>query len=124
MRRDPHDDPPRRPYHGRPAGPIITLGISARDWRRKPPLRLTISEKPDVCWWWVNCGNFKCAHRAAIAIAPYIIRWGPDAWPHMLRRYGRCSKCGRVGLSFTHPSWGGTDVGWAPFPVDEMAPIG
>jgi hypothetical protein len=35
---------------------------------------------------------------------------------------GRCSKCGRTGLTFTHPSWGGNDVGWSPFPVDQMVP--
>jgi hypothetical protein len=98
--------------------------ISVRDWRRQPPLRLTVAEKLDACWCWVNCGApLKCGHRAAVAIAPFVIRWGPDAWPEMLRRHGRCSKCGHKGVSLTHASWGGMDVGWAEFPVDQMAQI-
>jgi hypothetical protein len=26
--------------------------ISVRDWRRKPPLRLTVASKPKTCWLW------------------------------------------------------------------------
>jgi hypothetical protein len=33
--------------------------ISARDWRRKPPLRLTITTNPRVCWW-IKCT--RCPH--------------------------------------------------------------
>lgn len=99
--------------------------ITVRDWRRRPPLRIVLGYKPDATWWWINCGRWGngCNHRAAVAIAPYVIRWGPDAWPEMLRRNGRCSACGHTGVTLTHPSWGGSDVGWAPFPVDEMAPV-
>jgi hypothetical protein len=33
--------------------------------------------KLGICWWWIKCT--RCPHMAAVAIAPYIIRWGPDA---------------------------------------------
>lgn len=101
--------------------------ITAQAWLQRPPLRLDIrGHKPsDVNWWWVNCGRWGdgCWRRAPVAIVPYVIRWGPDEWMDMLRRHGRCSACGHVGLTFTHPSWGGENVGWTPFPVDEMAPV-
>lgn len=98
------------------------MTISVQEWRRKPPLRLTIAKKPDACWLWVNCGHpMTCGHRAAIAIVPYTIRWGPDAWRDMLRRHGRCSKCGRKGVTLTHASWGGMHSGWSEFPVDQIA---
>jgi len=47
--------------------------ISVRDWRRKPPLRLRVTQKPPVCWFWIKCT--RCPHMCAVAIAPYIIRW-------------------------------------------------
>ena len=51
--------------------------ISVRDWRRKPPLRLRVTSKPDVCWFWIKCT--RCPHMAAVAIVPYIIRWDRTA---------------------------------------------
>jgi hypothetical protein len=49
----------------------------------------------------------------AVAIAPYIIRWGPDGWQDMLQRVARCTKCSKRGVELQHPSWGGSDSGWA-----------
>lgn len=94
--------------------------ISVRDWRRKPPLRRTVSKKPATCWFWIKCT--RCPHMSAVALAPYIIRWGPDAWPDMLREVARCTACGKKGVALQHPSWGGSDTGWAPMP-SKMAPV-
>ena len=60
---------------------------------------------------------------SAVAIAPYVIRWGPDGWKDMLRRAARCTKCGKRGVEIQHPSWGGSDTGWAPMPISQMAPV-
>jgi len=58
-----------------------------------------------------------------LRITPFVIRWGPDGWSDMLRRHGRCSKCGQRGLTLSRAGWGGNDVGWEQFPVDRMAPL-
>jgi hypothetical protein len=39
-----------------------------------------------------------------MAIAPFVIRWGPDAPSDMLRRSARCSKCGAKGATLMLPS--------------------
>ena len=66
--------------------------ISVRDWRRKPPLRLRATKKLDIHWCWIKCT--RCPHMRAVAIAPFIIRWGPHGWRDMLRQAARCTKCG------------------------------
>jgi hypothetical protein len=40
-------------------------------------------------WLWLHCTRYVplCQHRAPMAIAPFVIRWGPDASSDMLRRY-------------------------------------
>jgi hypothetical protein len=67
-----------------PSDPIITV----RDWRRRPPLRLRlrVTKKLHIHWCWIKCS--RCPHMRAVAIAPYIICWGPDGWQDMLRRAG------------------------------------
>jgi hypothetical protein len=35
-----------------------------------------VTQKPKTCWWWIKCT--RCPHMAAVASAPFIIRWGPD----------------------------------------------
>ncbi len=57
--------------------------ISVRDWRRNPPLQLRVTKKLDICWCWIKCT--RCPHMRAVAIAPWVIRWGPDEWQDMLR---------------------------------------
>jgi hypothetical protein len=52
-----------------------------------------------------------------MAIAPMIIRWGPDASSDMLRRAARCSKCGAKGATLMFPSWVSSTVGLAPFTI-------
>jgi hypothetical protein len=95
--------------------------ITVRDWRRQPPLRLRVTKKLDIHWCWIKCT--RCPHMRAVAIAPYIIRWGPDGWRDMLRRAGCCTKCGKKGVQLQHPSWDGSDTGWAAMPVTQMARV-
>jgi hypothetical protein len=52
-----------------------------------------------------------------------LIRWGPDGWQDMLRETARCGACGKRGVALQHPSWGGSDTGWAPMPISQMAPV-
>jgi hypothetical protein len=68
-----------------------------------------------TCWIWVDCDM--CGHRAPLAFAPLIIRWGPDASSDKLRQCARCSACGRKGATLRHPSWCDTQTGFMPFPV-------
>src|ERR1051326_3586382 len=97
--------------------------ISMRDWRRRPALRLKVTEKLHWHWCWVHCDHHMCRHKAVIAIVPYVIRWGPDDWASMLRQYGRCTRCGRRQVKLLMPSWGGAEQRWVVVPYDQMAPV-
>ena len=55
-----------------------------------------------------------CLHRAPVALAPLVIRWGPDASGDMLRRCARCQRCGHRGATLQHPGRIENGVGWAP----------
>jgi hypothetical protein len=77
-----------------PNDPIITV----RDWRRRPPLPLRVTKKLDIHWCWIKCT--RCPHMRAVAIAPYMIRRGPDGWQDVLRRIARCTKCGKRAWSY------------------------
>ncbi|MDO9411264.1 MAG: hypothetical protein Q7T81_01640 [Pseudolabrys sp.] len=68
-------------------------------------------------WFWLSCDN--CAHRAAIAIVPYIIRWGPDTSSDRLCKGARCKRCGQSGASLDAPAWLNRVIGEQPFPTDE-----
>src|SRR5258707_9796210 len=58
-RRDPHDDPaPARPRPPAPAVP--TLGA--------------LLHQP--YWLWLRCNA--CGHRVAVALVPFVTRWGAD----------------------------------------------
>jgi hypothetical protein len=83
------------------------------------PLRLRVTKKLDTYRCWIKCT--RCPRMRAVAIAPYIIRWGPDGWRDMLRRTGRRTKCGTRGVELQHPSWGGSDTGCAPISINRMA---
>lgn len=67
-------------------------------------------------WLWLNCAA-GCGHHRAVALTPFIIRWGADVSGDMLRRAGRCTACGHKGATLQHPSWAGSHVGFMPFPV-------
>ena len=49
-------------------------------------------------WVWL-CRS--CGHRVAVALVPFVIRWGADASSDMLR-----------GASLQHPSGGDVVTGW------------
>ena len=74
----------------RASGPPV---ISLRDWRRRRPQRLQVG-KLHWHWCWVHCDHPMCRHKAVVAIVPYVIRWGSDAWPAMLRRHGAAVNAG------------------------------
>src|SRR5215467_2386851 len=97
-RHDPHDDPaPARPRPPAPALP--TLG--------------QLLHQP--YWLWLRCDA--CGHHVAVALVPFVIRWGADASSDVLRTHARCTVCGRRGATLQHPSWGDEIVGWEAFPV-------
>ena len=72
------------------------------------------------CWLWLNCPHRQCLRRAPMALAPLIIRWGPDASSDVLRQRARCSRCGHKGATLQMPSWAGSEVGLAAFPAERL----
>jgi hypothetical protein len=104
-RRDPHDDPPRRPTRSRARERVCTLGEM---------------QKTPGGWVWVYCEGQGCSHSAPMAVAPLVIRWGPDTSSDKLRLCARCTACGRKGATLRCASWADRIVGWQPFPVERM----
>jgi len=78
------------------------------------------------CWVWLYCehrlppDHQPCGHSAPMAIAPLVIRWGPNASTDKLRRCAKCKKCGGQGASIKAPSWVNSLTGFQPFPVERM----
>jgi hypothetical protein len=92
------------------------IGAILRGMKRNLPAPTLEELRRDCAWCWVVCE--RCLHREAVAFVPLIIRWGSHASSDLLRRSARYGKCGaRGGASLQHPSWGGMDVGWEPFPA-------
>ena len=59
-----------------------------------------------------------------MAFAAPVIRWGAEAPSDKLRQCARCTECGHKGATLTHPTWGGNNVGFLPFPTDtELVPL-
>jgi hypothetical protein len=87
----------------RPARPIATLG----ELHREPH------------WFWVHCDG--CRRSRALPLAPFVIRWGPEASSDMLRRNLTCTVCGHRGASLQHPSWVDSQIGLQAFPVEQGA---
>jgi hypothetical protein len=83
-------------------------------------VRLRVTKKLDICWCWIKCT--RCPHMRAVAIAPYIIRWGPDGWRDMLRRAARCTSAAR-GVSNCNIQAGALGRRVGPTPIDRMAPL-
>jgi hypothetical protein len=69
-------------------------------------------------WLWLHCENADCGHKCAVAVVPFVIRWGENAPSDWLRRSMRCTKCGHKGALTYHPSWHDSNAGWQPFPTD------
>jgi hypothetical protein len=98
-RRDPHDDP--APAQSRPRGAVPEATVGA------------LLHEP--YWFWLRCDA--CGHCIAVALVPFVIRWGADVSSDMWRQHARCSSCGRRGATLQHPSWGEAAIGWEPFSV-------
>jgi hypothetical protein len=74
-------------------------------------------------WVWLYCARSVplCQHRAPMALAPLVIRWGPDTSGDVLRRCARCQKCGHKGATLQCLGWVGNGVAdWQAFPVDGL----
>lgn len=83
-----------------------------------PPVR-TISELQCNAaggWWRAFCNGQDCHHHQAVALAPFTIKWEPNASSDMIRNNLICEKCGHKGVTLSHPSWGDCIVGWQSFP--------
>jgi hypothetical protein len=94
----------------------------ARTQRKSPrtagarPPRPTLGElQRTSSWWWVHCA--RCPHFAAMAFAAPVILWGADMPGDVLRQCARCTACGNKGASLAHPGWGGSGIGFQPFPA-------
>ena len=74
------------------------------------------SARRDHVWLWICCRNPKCGRQVPLAIAPLIIRLGPDYEFEEFRSRAACSECGHRGVLTMMPSWGGSDIGWMPWP--------
>lgn len=72
----------------------------------------------DPRWLWLHCANIECGHKRAVAIVPFVIRWGVHAPSDRLRRSMRCMKCGHRGALTYSPAWIDANVRWQPFPDD------
>jgi len=88
--------------------------------RPRPLQPITLAElRRSACWVWLYCNS--CGRGAPAAVAPWTIRLGPDASTALVRRNARCALCGGRGASLRLPSWGGLDIGLAPFPADRLS---
>jgi hypothetical protein len=95
----------------------------ARQQRRseQPSRPCTFADlRKSVHWTWLYCA--RCNHGAPMTLAQFIIRWGADASSDLLRNNARCTACGHKGATLSHPGWGGTHVGFLPFPVSPTIP--
>jgi hypothetical protein len=70
--------------------------------------------RKSVHWMWVYCAG--CNHGVPMTLAQFEIRWGTDASTDLLRKNARCTACGHKGATLSHPGWGGTHIGFLPFP--------
>jgi len=66
-------------------------------------------------------GRVACLHRAPLALAPFVIRWGAEASSNVMRQRLRCAVCGHQGAVLQHPSWIDAQIGEQPFRVEWAA---
>ena len=105
-RKIPREGQPRRNPPA-PPGPVPTLG----------ELQAGSSK-----WVWAICngldesGRVACLHRAPLALAPFVIRWGAEASSNVMRQRLRCAVCGHQGAVLQH-----AQIGEQPFPVEWAA---
>ena len=103
-----------------PAVALQALERNSQPMRPHPLRPVTLAElRQSTCWVWLYCDS--CGRGAPAAVAPWIIRLGADASSDQVRRNARCAICRERGATLRLPSWGGLDVGIAPFPADRLA---
>jgi hypothetical protein len=56
-----------------------------------------------------------------MAFAAPVILWGANAPSDKLRQCARCTGCGGKGATLKHPTWGGNNIGFLPFPTEASA---
>jgi hypothetical protein len=89
---------------------------SRKTHKSSPGPRPTLGElQRSSSWWWVYCE--RCPHYAPMAFAAPVILWGADTPSDKLRQCARCMACGHKGATLTHPTWGGSSIGFLPFPA-------
>jgi hypothetical protein len=110
-------------FRNRHARMVHGCGFAALDRHAKPRLLRAMSSVPTLKqlqrapgWHWAYCSH--CHHSEPLAIAPFVIRWGPDTSSDYLRKNLVCARCRRRGAELYHPSWVNRIVGWQPFPTD------
>jgi hypothetical protein len=107
----PREDQPQRSPPA-PPGPVPTLGELQ-----------TGSTK----WVWAICngldesGRVACLHRAPLALAPFVLRWGTEASSNVMRQRLRCAVCGHRAAVLQHPSWIDAQIGEQPFRSNGLA---
>ena len=94
---------------------------SSRKTHKSPPgPRPTLGElQRSSSWWWLYCE--RCPHYAPMAFAAPVILWGANAPSDKLRQCARCTGCGGKGATLKHPTWGGNNIGFLPFPTEASA---
>jgi hypothetical protein len=103
------EEQPQRRRNWTPPGPVPTLGeLQAGSGK----------------WMWAICngtdtsGRIPCQHRAPLALAPFVIRWGANAPSDVMRERLRCALCGHRDATLQRPSWMGNEIGEQPFPAE------
>ena len=90
--------------------------------RDQPPPPTLGQIQREACWLWICCADpLYCMHRRAVAVAPFVIRYGPDTSSDVLRKCARCTACGRLGATLQHPSWIDRETGFGPLPAEDEA---
>lgn len=97
----------------------------ARHDRTTPPTpTLGELQRENPKWFWACCNSLGCTHKEPIALAPFVIRWGPEASSDLIRESLRCTVCGHKGVTLIAPSWVDMDLGYQPFPAERLRPRG
>lgn len=90
--------------------------------RRQPALTSLRDLHREPGWLWLYCEGRGCGNRKPVALAPFVIRWGPNESSDRLRGAVVCSECGHRGAAIRMPSWVDINRRWGPFPVDYPPP--
>jgi hypothetical protein len=87
--------------------------VECRPMNRKPGPRQTLGDLHRATpWLWLHCE--KCQHKAPIACAVPVIRWGAERRPTCCGSAPVALPAGHRGATLQHPGWGGADIGFLP----------